>query len=123
MQTLDDLITALNTNTNIPFTKDAWVEVDTSSDYGVVTATGAPMALWGDDRIQAQVMYFNVYLYSMDGSDETMTTIQNELDNFDIGYSLPAREYLQDINAIRWTWTCNAIILPTVVSTSGTASV
>lgn len=99
---LKDLIDALNAS-GIPFVRDAWVDAP-AGDYGVVETQGEPSALWADDQLVCQRINCNVYLYSRDGQDDNPIMINNVLNNADVYFNLVSREYLYEVNMIRYTW-------------------
>lgn len=107
---MDEILVALNAALNtgenpIPWAKDAWVDVDVTKSYGVVTMESAPNALWADDEQIAVIYNVFVYLYSVGGRDESeRDRVNNVLASLDVSYALPAREYVNDLNAIRYTW-------------------
>ena len=99
---IDELIDALN-ETGVPFVRDAWVEAP-AGDYGVVSMEGEPMALWGDDHMVAQRCLCSVYLYSRDGRDDVPAAVNAILNASDVIFAIMSREYLPDLNMIRWQW-------------------
>ena len=104
---IDALITALETS-GVEFVRDTWIDENNDmgrTDYGVVTLTGAPTALWGDDRMIMQEMNGNVILYVMDGDDAKAQSVQNVLRNYDgLTFALTGSEFLRDLIGTRWTW-------------------
>lgn len=100
---MDGLITQLNT-TGVTFVRDAWTNMPTG-DYGVCTMVGEPSALWADDTMIAQRMTVTVHLYNKDGTDTNAKAVNEALKGADVMFVLNGREYLQDVNMIRWTWT------------------
>lgn len=99
---LKDLLQALN-ESGIPFVRDAWVDAP-AGDYGVVETLGEPSSLWGDDRQIMQLINCNVYLYNRNGQDDNAIRINSILNNADVYFNLVNREYLYDVNMIRYTW-------------------
>lgn len=104
---LDDLIDALS-DSGVLFVRDTWIDVDNDmgrNDYGIVTLTGAPEALWGDDRMIMQRMNGNVILYVMDGDDSKAKAAQDILRDYPgLQFALTQSEFLRDIIGTRWTW-------------------
>ena len=104
---IDALVTALS-GSGVEFVRDTWIDENSDmgrSDYGVVTLTGAPEALWGDDKLVSQRMNGNVILYVMDGDDEKAQTVQNILRDYGgLSFALTGSEFLRDLIGTRWTW-------------------
>ena len=103
-----ELISALTEGTGIDFVRDAWVDENNNMgrrDYGVVTISGAPLSLWGDDRMLMQQITGNVILYVMDGDDSKAQSVQNILREYpNLSFRLSGSEFLRDLIANRWTW-------------------
>lgn len=102
---VQDLITALNTIEGIDFTEDAWVE-KAPANYGVVELTGESANDYADGIKIAQAFAVRVTAYVTGGSHQWITTIQGVLDAQNITYSMPQRDYLDDIQKVRWIWNC-----------------
>ena len=104
---IDALITALETS-GVEFVRDTWIDENNDmgrSDYGVVTLTGAPEALWGDDKLVSQRINGNVILYVMDGDDTKAQSVQNILRDYaGLSFALTGSEFLRDLIATRWIW-------------------
>ena len=102
------LITALNAS-GITFVRDTWIDENNDmgrSDYGVVTLTGEPLTLYGDDKLIKQEMNGNVILYGMDGDDSKAKAVQDILKEY-AGLSfrlINSGEFLRDMIANRWIW-------------------
>jgi hypothetical protein len=102
------LITALNAS-GITFVRDTWIDENNDmgrSDYGVVTLTGEPLTLYGDDKLIKQEMNGNVILYVMDGDDSKAKAVQDILKEY-AGLSfrlINSGEFLRDMIANRWIW-------------------
>jgi hypothetical protein len=92
----------------VNFVRDTWIDENNDmgrSDYGVVTLTGAPEALWGDDKLVSQRMNGNVILYVMDGDDAKAQAVQEIMQEYDgLSFALTGCEFLRDLIANRWTW-------------------
>ena len=104
---IDALITALKTS-GVEFVRDTWIDENNDigrTDYGVVTLTGAPEALWGDDRLVSQRINGSVILYVMDGDDAKAQSVQNILRDYNgLSFALVGSEFLRDLIGTRWTW-------------------
>ena len=104
---IDALITALETS-GVEFVRDTWIDENNDmgrTDYGVVTLTGAPEALWGDDRLVSQRINGSVILYVMDGDDAKAQSVQNILRDYNgLSFALVGSEFLRDLISTRWTW-------------------
>lgn len=102
-----ELISALTEGTGIDFVRDAWVDENNDMgrrDYGVVTISGAPLSLWGDDRIIAQSISGEVILYIMDGDDTKAKAAQDVMISLGVSFRLMRNEFDRDLMANRWTW-------------------
>ena len=102
-----ELISALTEGTGIDFVRDAWVDENNDMgrrDYGVVTISGAPLSLWGDDRIIAQSISGEVILYIMDGDDTKAKAAQDVMISLGVSFRLMRNEFVRDLMANRWTW-------------------
>lgn len=103
---IDELITALNAS-GVEFQRDTWFDVNGSLDnvdYGVVELTGAPVTLWGDDKLIEQNIQGNVILYVRDGEDSKAKAVQDILKEQSVSFRLTGTEYLTDMNMNRWIW-------------------
>lgn len=104
---LDSLAEALSAS-GVDFVRDTWIDENNDmgrTDYGVVTLTGAPEALWGDDRLVSQRMNGNVILYVMDGDDAKAQAVQEIMREYDgLTFALASCEFLREMIANRWTW-------------------
>lgn len=103
---VDELIMALNAS-GVEFQRDTWFDVNGSldnSDYGVVELTGAPVMLWGDDKLIEQNIQGNVILYVRDGEDSKAKAVQDILKEQSVSFRLTGTEYLTDMNMNRWIW-------------------
>ena len=117
---VDRLATALNTLEGIAFVRDAW-ENKAPANYGVVEVDGAPMNLWGDDKLLSQVFQLRVHAY-VDGSrDDLVPMIQAKLGTATDWFSLIQHEFLMDVNKNHWVWQAQVIgpLQWTEVVTSG----
>ena len=105
---VDRLVTALNTLEGIAFVRDAW-ENKAPDNYGVVEVDGAPMNLWGDDKLLSQVFQLRIHAY-VDGSrDDLVALVQAKLESATDWFSLIQHEFLMDVNKNHWVWTAQVI--------------
>lgn len=100
-----NLLTELNTISGIDFVEDAWVE-KAPDNYGVVELTGQNGSEYADGKLVEQSFGIRISIYVSGGSHSYIDAVQNVLTAFDIGFSMPTREYLQDINKVSWVWNC-----------------
>lgn len=106
-QTVDkiqQMIDALNTISGIEFREDAWDE-KAPSNYGVVELTGETANDYADGVKIAQAYSVTITMYVSGNSHQWITRVQDVLDQLKVRYTMPTREYLQDINKVRWIWT------------------
>ena len=106
-QTVDkiqEMIEALNTISGIEFQEDAWDE-KAPSNYGVVELTGETANDYADGVKIAQAYSVMITMYVSGNSHQWITRVQDVLDQLKVRYTMPTREYLQDINKVRWIWT------------------
>ena len=106
-QTVDkiqEMIDALNTISGIEFQEDAWDE-KAPSNYGVVELTGETANDYADGVKIAQAYSVTITLYVSGNSHQWITRVQDVLNQLKVRYTMPTREYLQDINKVRWIWT------------------
>ena len=106
-QTVDkiqEMIDALNTISGIEFQEDAWDE-KAPSNYGVVELTGEAANDYADGVKIAQAYSVTITMYVSGNSHQWITRVQDVLDQLKVRYTMPTREYLQDINKVRWIWT------------------
>ena len=100
----DILVEQLNTIEGISFVRDAW-ENKAPDNYGVVTLTGQNNALYADNHMIAQTFTLAVHLYVTDGSNAWIEKVQEKLNEYTDGYSLPTHEFVFEINKNHWQWT------------------
>ena len=106
-QTVDkiqEMIDALNTISGIEFQEDAWDD-KAPSNYGVVELTGETANDYADGVTIAQAYSVTITMYVSGNSHQWITRVQDVLDQLKVRYTMPTREYLQDINKVRWIWT------------------
>ena len=114
-QTVDkiqQMIDALNTISGIEFTEDAWNE-KAPNNYGVVELTGETANDYADGRKIGQAFNVTITMYVSGNSHTWIQKVQEKLDGLKIPYSMPTRQYLQDIKKVMWVW--NAKIKQPVV--------
>ena len=114
-QTVDKIqlmINTLNTISGIEFAEDAWKQ-KAPSNYGVVELTGETANDYADGRKIGQAFNVTITMYVSGNSHTWIQKVQEKLESLKIPYSMPTREYLQDINKVRWIW--NARIRQPVV--------
>ena len=97
------LITALNAIDGIAFTEDAWVE-KAPDNYGVVELTGDIIREYADGKLIEQGFGVRITIYVTGGSHAWISAVQSVLIAQDVAFSMPTREYLQDINKVSWVW-------------------
>ena len=100
------LITALNTIDGLAFVEDAWVE-KAPANYGVVELIGQNTSEYADGKLIEQGFGVRITIYVTGGSHAWIDAVQSILTAQDIGFSMPTREYLQDINKVSWVWNCS----------------
>ena len=106
-QTVDkiqEMIDALNTISGIEFQEDAWDE-KAPKNYGVVELTGEAANDYADGVKIAQAYSVTITMYVSGNSHQWITRVQDVLDQLKVRYTMPTREYIQDINKVRWIWT------------------
>lgn len=106
-QTVDkiqEMIDALNTISGIEFQEDAWDD-KAPSNYGVVELTGETANDYADGVKIAQAYSVTITMYVSGNSHQWITRVQDVLDQLKVRYTMPTREYLKDINKVRWIWT------------------
>ena len=101
---IQQMIDALNTISGIEFQEDAWDE-KAPSNYGVVELTGETANDYADGVKIAQAYSVTITMYVSGNSHQWITRVQDVLDQLKVRYTMPTREYLQDINKVRWIWT------------------
>jgi hypothetical protein len=104
---VDAIVQQLNTISGLSFVRDAWNN-KAPDNYGVVELTGQVGGIWADGHLIDQSFAVTVSLYVRDGSDTWVEMVQDVLDEYEdeyeYVYSMPQREYLQDVNYVRWSW-------------------
>ena len=105
---VDRVVNALNTLDGVAFVRDAW-ENKAPDDYGVVEVNGAPMNLWGDDKLLAQVFQITIHVYVTGSRDDLVPLIQEKLETVTDWFSLTQHEFLMDVGKNHWVWTGQVI--------------
>ena len=108
MDAADILVSKLNEIEGAAFVRDAWIN-KAPDNYGVVEMEAQSNALWADDRMVAQAFRLKVHWYAKGGSNAWIRLIQEKLAEACDWYSMPAHEFLYDINKNHWTWDANVI--------------
>ena len=105
MTYIDTLLDALNGISGIEFVLDAWLD-KAPADYGVIEIPGEQAALWADDKMVEQMFRCVVHIYVHGGEFAWIQAVQNVLQEQDVFYQMPVREYLDDIHMVHWSWNC-----------------
>jgi len=100
---IEELITALNTISGIEFAEDAWEE-KAPQNCGVVEVTGEAAGDHADGRKVAQAVNVRITVYVTGGSHAWITEVQSVLAGRGLLYTMPQRDYLDDISKVRWVW-------------------
>ena len=100
---VDQLVTSLNTLTGIEFARDAWENM-APENYGVVELTGQTDAVWADGHMVEQSYAAHITIYVTGGEDTWLKAVQDKLDEADIPYRFPTRNYEYDIGKVSWQW-------------------
>ena len=66
--------------------------------------TGESMGDYADGIKIAQRLRVRLTAYVSGGSHHWVAAVQSVLDSLQLVYTLPQREYLQDINKVSWMW-------------------
>lgn len=97
------LLEALNAIEGIDFVEDAWVE-KAPNNYGVVEVTGEIGGDHADGKKVAQAVNVRITIYVSGGSHLWLEAVQNVLRALELPYTMPQRDYLQDIHKVSWVW-------------------
>lgn len=100
---IESLIDALNGIDGLAFVEDAWVE-KAPQNYGVVEVTGEIGGDHADGMKIAQAVNVRITIYVSGGSHSWITEVQNVLSDLELPYTMPQREYAQDISKVMWVW-------------------
>lgn len=100
---MEELLTALNTIDGLPWVEDAWVN-KAPANYGVAELTGEIAGDYADGVVIAMRFRVRLTIYVTGGSHTWLKAVQDVLDSLHLVYTMPTREYLQDINKVSWVW-------------------
>lgn len=103
---IDGLVKALNRIDGLTFYRDARMENAPERNYGVVRLAGESASQWADGNMIEQGFALFVNVFVKDEDEAWLNLIQETLAAFDLGYRLPARNYLEEIDAVEWEWSC-----------------
>jgi hypothetical protein len=106
MDIIDRLVDRLNQIGGLTFYRDARMESAPDANYGVVRLTGESAGSWADGHLVDQAFGLTVTVYAKDENVGWLAEVQGALDAFDLFYRLPARNYIEDIDAVEWEWNC-----------------
>lgn len=101
---LDDLLAALNAISGVEFVRDAWIN-DAPDNYGVLELTGQNNAQWADGHLVDQSFGLQITIYVKDGSDIWADSVQGVLEDQELAYGMPRREYDYGGDSVMWQWT------------------
>lgn len=104
MDVIDRLLDGLNAIEGLEFYRDARTENAPDVNYGVVRLTGEVSGSWADGHLVDQAFGLSVTVYVKDERTDWLTRVQETLDAFDLGYRMPSRNYIYDIDAVEWEW-------------------
>ena len=111
VKALDRVVSKLNEINGIEFVRDAWVN-KAPDNYGVVEMSGEVGQLWADGHLTDSIWRVVVTLY-VNGDDDTYPAlVQAKLEALENAGQLDmtqsvSREYVYDINKVKWTWQVN----------------
>ena len=100
MSEYTDLVTRL-TATGIPFREAGW-DVNPAAPWGVYAMDGSGDDLWGDDRMQHQVITGTVDLYVKGPGRDLMALVQGALTG--TSWSLNSIQYESDTRLTHYEW-------------------
>lgn len=106
--TVDQLVSELNTLDGIAWVRDAW-ENKAPDNYGVVEVNGAPVNLWADNVLISQVFQMTVHAYVNGNRDDLVALVQAKLAAKCDSYGLAGHEFAYDIGKNHWWWNCQVI--------------
>jgi len=106
--TVDQLVSELNTLDGIAWVRDAW-ENKAPDNYGVVEVNGAPVNLWADNVLISQVFQMTVHAYVNGNRDDLVALVQAKLAAKCDSYVLAGHEFAYDIGKNHWWWNCQVI--------------
>lgn len=100
---IQDLIDALNEIPGIEFTEDGWNE-KAPNNFGVVELDGEARNDYADGIKIAQAFTVRITIYVSGGSHRWINEVQRVLKENKLRYSMPSRQYLNDIGKVSWVW-------------------
>lgn len=100
---VDELVNTLNGIEGLAFVKDAWKN-KAPENYGVVELTGQKDAVIADGHMIEQSFAARVTIYVSGGENTWLNAVQSKLEEADVPYRFPEREYLYDIGKVSWAW-------------------
>jgi hypothetical protein len=106
MDVIDRLVERLNAIGGATFYRDARMENEPRTSYGAVRLTGEAAGSWADGHMVDQAFGLTVTLYAKDEDVAWLAEVQEALTEFDVYFRLPARNYIEDIDAVEWEWNC-----------------
>lgn len=111
VKALDRVVSKLNEINGTEFVRDAWVN-KAPDNYGVVEMSGEVGQLWADGHLIDSIWRVVVTLYVNDDDDTYPALVQAKLEALESDGHLDitqnaSREYVYDINKVKWTWQCN----------------
>jgi len=106
--TVDQLVSELNTLDGIAWVRDAW-ENKAPDNYGVVEVNGAPVNLWADNVLISQVFQMTVHAYVNGNRDDLVALVQAKLAAKCDSFVLAGHEFAYDIGKNHWWWNCQVI--------------
>ena len=106
MDVIDRLVERLNAIGGATFYRDARMENEPKASYGAVRLTGESSGCWADGHMVDQAFGLTVTLYAKDEDVGWLSEVQDALDEFDVYYRMPSRNYIEGIDAVEWEWTC-----------------
>ena len=106
--TVDQLVSELNTLDGITWVRDAW-ENKAPDNYGVVEVNGAPVNMWADNVLISQVFQLTAHAYVNGNRDDLVALVQAKLAAKCDSYVLAGHEFAYDIGKNHWWWNCQVI--------------
>jgi hypothetical protein len=111
VKALDKLVNKLNEISGVEFVRDAWVN-KAPENYGVVEMSGEVSQLWADGHLTDSIWRVVVTLYVAGDDDTYPGLVQAKLEALEAAGHLDfthmvSREYVYDINKVKWTWQIN----------------
>lgn len=98
---MNKLIAALN-GTGYPFAHYSWASAPEGT-YGVYAEDSA-ISLWGDDKMQAQLISGTVDLFTRDDSGMPLEVVQAALCSAGVSWYLNTIQFEEDTGLIHYEW-------------------